>query len=230
MISKWIELKPKAIALRKKGHSLKSVSKELGISPATLSGWFRNVVLSEKQKAVLRNNWKEALKQARKGAVNWHHEQKLLRLKQAETEAQGVVEDLPVSSLSQLELALAMLYWGEGYKGDHFGIGNSDPQVLKFFLAAIETLYAIDRTTIRCELNLRADQEHQKIVDFWSKELGIQKENFKTISFDKRTIGSVTYPGYRGVCQLRCSGVATQRRLLYLSKLFCDRVILDKRG
>jgi hypothetical protein len=53
------------------------------------------------------------------------------------------------------ELALAMLYLGEGDKSGHrVQIANTDPVVLQYFLWAIERLYKIDRSEMSLRLNL----------------------------------------------------------------------------
>ena len=73
-------------------------------------------------------------------------------------------------------------------------------------------------------MHLRADQNPILIKQYWSKELNIPLENFTSISVDKRTIGSSTYPTYNGVCVLRCGNIAIQRRLLYLARNFCKEI------
>ena len=133
MISKWFELKTEAVKLRKKGKSIKYVSTCLGIPLSTLSGWFKNIELTKSQKKVLEIKWERALIKARKGAVKWHKGQKELRLKFAEDQAERTL--LKISNTQEtLELALALLYLGEGFKkSTDTGMGNSDPLILKFF-------------------------------------------------------------------------------------------------
>ena len=38
-------------------QSIKFIEKKLGIPRSTLSGWFKNILLTEKQKIKLQNNW-----------------------------------------------------------------------------------------------------------------------------------------------------------------------------
>jgi len=124
-----------------------------------------------------------------------------------------------------LELALAVLYLGEGSKKNvETALGSSDLFTLKFFVKALVDIYNLDIRTIKCELHLRFDQDSQELKQFWSKELNLPIENFRQVSFDKRTEGSKTYPHYKGVCSLRCGNVAIQRRLVYLGNLFFDKI------
>lgn len=229
MRSQWFELKSKAIAYRKKGYSLRMVEKKLGINKSTLSGWFKDVKLGSVEKAKLDKNWRNALNEARKKAVKWHNEQKQLRLLLAHSLALKTLKTLDTGKKNILELALAMLYLGEGFKSTaETGIGNSNPAILKFFIKAMCLVYDFNTSKIRCELHLRADQNPSTIKKYWSKELGIPLRNFTTINFDKRTKGSPTYSYYKGVCLLRCGNAAIQRRLIYLAEEFTKKVILQK--
>jgi len=59
---------------------------------------------------------------------------------------------------------------------------------------------------------------------YWSKELNAPVERFGKVSIDKRTLGKPTYPDYKGVCVVDCGNVAIQRKLVYISKKFCQKI------
>ena len=61
MITKWSHLKSEAMSLRMKGKSLPFIHIKLGIPKSTLSYWFKDIILTEKQKDKLHNDWKNAL-------------------------------------------------------------------------------------------------------------------------------------------------------------------------
>ncbi len=225
MISKWFRLKDRVIKYRQAGNSLKDAVKKFGIPKATLSGWFKNVKLSKSKKKILNNKWRKGLVYARMKSLIWHNAEKKKRIELAEKEAEISLSKLKFDS-NEIEIALAMLYLGEGFKTSVCtGIGNSDPLVLRFFIRALERNYSFDRLKIKCELHLRADQNINSIRRYWSKELKIPICNFTSVSVDKRTIGRKTYPHYKGVCVLRCGTVAISRKLVYLSRQFCGRII-----
>ena len=222
-------MKEAAIAMRKRGASYKRIEASLGIPRSTLSGWLRLVSLNKRQRLVLLKNWKKALISSRFAAIAWHNKQKAIRLKEAETGAREILSKLNTKDLPVLDLALAMLYLGEGFKNGITGMGNSDSMILKFFIAIIVKNHNIPIEKFRCELHLRADQSPLKMKRYWSKELGIPITNFKGVSIDKRTEGSKTYAHYKGVCIVRCGKIAIQRKLLYISRIFCQRVIDEMR-
>jgi len=226
MISKWYEFKDRAIKLRKQGFSMNMIENRYGIPRSTQSGWFKNVKLTPVQKKKLLQNSKIALIAARKKAVLWHNEQKQKRLQEAKIKALKVLKNININDSNTLELALAILYLGEGArKTDETAIGSSNPLILKFFLAILKNVYNLDLKNIRCELSLRADQNPEKMKRFWARELKLPLRLFKQAKIDKRTIGSKTYHYYKGVCNIRCGTVAIQRRLLYLGDLFCKQVV-----
>lgn len=226
MLSKWFHLKEKATTLRQNGFSIRYIEGQLKIPRSTLSGWFKTIVLTHQQKNRLRKEWLNALHKARKKALIWHHEQKNKRLEQAKIQASEILKKIDMSNLPIIELTLAMLYFGEGFKkSDSTALGNSDPLILKFFLFILLNIYHIDSKRIRCELHLRADQNPEKMKRFWSQKLNLPIENFKSISIDQRTKGSKTYSTYKGVCIIRCGHVAIQRKLLFLAEQFCNKVI-----
>ena len=219
------ELKGRALNLREQGISIVGIEKSLGVPRSTLSGWFKRIKLTPEQKEILLKSKLKSLEKARIKASLWHQEQKMKRLENAKREAQDVLKRIDLDNRVTKELALALLYLGEGFKKNcETAIGNSDPLILRFFLDALEDLYGFDRGEFRYELYLRADQTPEKIRKYWSTELRVPMTKFKQVNVDKRTGKTKTYPHYKGVCSIRCGNVAIQRKLMYLSRLYCDGV------
>lgn len=229
MKSKWFELKPEAIKLRKQGKSIRNIESTLSIPRSTLSGWLKNIELSYTQKQVLKNKHYLALVNARKLATIWHNNKKKERIQDAENKADKILEKIMYSN-EIIELSLALLYLGEGFKNNtRTGMGNSDPLLLKFFLSIMTGIYNIDINKIGFELHLRADQNPDELKKYWSKELNAPINRFTSVSIDNRTIGKATYDHYKGVCIINCSNVAIQRKLVYIGRKFCEKVIKNMR-
>ena len=104
MRSKWYESKEQAIALRRSGRSIRKIEKQLGIPRSTLSGWFKQVELSESQKEKLRQDWMNSLAAGRKKAVIWHNAQKEKRIARAGREALAPPAKIDSADLAVLEL------------------------------------------------------------------------------------------------------------------------------
>ena len=142
MKSRWYELKDDAIKLRKRGFSIVKIENELGITRSTLSGWFKNIKLTSKQKEKLLKNKYDALARARKKAVIWQNLQKEKRLKKAKDSALKTLKNININDSNITELALALLYLGEGTKKTlDTALSNTDPLVLNFFLLALKDIY-----------------------------------------------------------------------------------------
>lgn len=124
-----------------------------------------------------------------------------------------------------------MLYLGEGSKTKSgTTMGSSDPLILKFFINSLLKNHDVNIKKIKCALHLRADQDPELLKQYWSKQLGIPLENFTSPSIDLRTKGRPTYPTYNGVCVVNCGNIALQRKLIYFSRKFCDKVIENMRA
>lgn len=220
MVSRSYEFKNKAINLRTEGKSIRDIQTQLGVPRSTLSGWLKDVVLTDRQKKRLNNKARLALVNSRQKALKWHHHQKQLRLTKADTEAEKTLNNIDVNDLNILELALSFLYLGEGAKKEVTSLGNTNPLILKFFIKSVKKVFPNSKLG-KSELHLRSDQNERKEIDYWSKELNIDKNQFTYIK-DKRVAKSKTYPEYHGVCVVRFTEVAIQRRLVFLSHKFCN--------
>lgn len=223
MRSKWFELKGDAVALREEGISITVIEKKLGIPRSTLSGWFKDVELSEEKRTKLMKSKQDGWLKAREKAAEWHRAQKALRLIHAEKEALRTLGNIDITD-EILDLALAMLYFGEGAKTNVTSIASSNPVILRFVLTVLRRNYSVTPNMIRCDLHLRMDQDSEKLKKYWSNALNIPIKQFKYVAFDKRSEGKTTYNHYRGVCVITCHRVAIQRKLIYLYRQFCDKV------
>ncbi len=220
MVSQWFRYKDEVVKLRKQGTSIGVINKKYGIPKSTLSGWFRKIKLNKLQKERIYKAASIKMDNARKKALVWHHSQKENRIKKAEAEADLVFKKINTDDNVILELALSFLYLGEGAKKNETSMGNANPLVLKFFIKSVKKVYPHAKLG-RCQLHLRSDQNELNAIRYWSQELNINPNQFGFVK-DKRTAKTKTYSDYHGVCVVRFSEVAIQRRLLFLSHKFCN--------
>jgi hypothetical protein len=224
MRSRWHEYKDEVLALRMQGASMTLIERQFGIARSTLSGWFRSVPLADAQRLELLRNSRDGWVKARGNAVLSHQKAKEQRIQQAKRQAQAVLDQIDMSNPAILDLALSMLYWGEGAKKDATSIGSSDPKILRFTLTVLRQNYGVTEEMVRCDLHLRADQDGVALKGYWAKQLSLPTACFKYIAYDKRTTGKPTYNNYKGVCLITVHQIAIQRKLISLYNLFCDRV------
>lgn len=223
MKSKWFDYKEDVINLRKKGVSMTVIEREFGIPRSTLSGWLKNVPLTEAQRTKLMKNKHDGWKKARENAVISKNIAKAKRLNHAKKQALDTFSSLPKESLAVLELALAMLYLGEGAKNHSTSLGNSDANILRFFLSSLEKLYELDRNNFRYDLHLRHDQDENLMRNYWAESLHVSPEKINYIVKDERTIGRPTRDDYKGVCLVNVRDISIQRRLKALYTIYCSK-------
>lgn len=224
MYGQWSHLKNDALRLRRRGASLRDVEDKLGIAKSTLSHWFRDVQLSAQSRERLRKRANRSLFAARKEAVKWHNNQREERIATALEDAVTTLKKIKTENKEIMELALAMLYLGEGSKtNSQTCMGNSNPRILKFFIQSIHAIYHVPITAFRCNLHLRADQNPDQLKRYWARVLELPVTNFGKPLIDHRTVGRPTYSHYKGVCTISCGRVAIQRKLMYIADVFCDR-------
>lgn len=86
--------------------------------------------------------------------------------------------------LKELSVIGAMLYWGEGYKGNHrlpahgVDFANSDQKMILLFLKFLRSVFILDESRFRIYLYCYSDQNIKEIVKFWSRQAGIPKKQF----------------------------------------------------
>jgi len=214
MRSKFEKLKERAVGMRKRGASLRDVAKRLGIPKSTLNYWFRDVQLSDFHRQRLRKRHEMALTKARVEAVKWHNAQKAARLRMAAIQAAETIAKIDLTNDATAELALALLYLGEGAEKSSTALGNSDPRIVRFFVTLLQRLYGVPLSSIRCDLHLRADQDPEQMIRFWSSTLRahqitppcLRSRNFRSRNFVSTSSCREARFGLRLVPRLENSG------------------------
>ena len=163
--------KEKARDLRKKGHSYSMIKTELGISKSTLSGWLKDLPLSEKRISELQSNSEIRIeknritKQNKKDARRYSVYQK-------------VAYDIENSKDPEF-VAGFYLYWGEGTKSAEYSIAitNTDPAIIKCFIEWLSK-FGIVPENLKIKLHIYSDQNEKELKIFWSNTTGIPITNY----------------------------------------------------
>ncbi len=112
------------------------------------------------------------------------------------------------------------LYWGEGYKrgSQECGFTNSDPKIIRTILRWFNVCYDIEisRVAARLTINSLYKEEESRLLQFWSKETGIPKDQFARSTFITG-YGNPSRDGetYTGTLRLKIrNGTSLRRRIL----------------
>jgi hypothetical protein len=182
----------KALALRMKGYSFREISEILNISKSTASLWTRDIKLS--RKASKRIEWLSVNGRKKAADTNW--QKQVIEDEEILGKVKNYFADKNFSGLD-LRVACALLYWCEGSKSNKMTFTNSDPEMIKFYLIALRSTFAIDEKKFRVVVHLHSYHDIKKQLLFWSRVTAIPLTQF-TKPFLKKNTGINKKPGYQG--------------------------------
>jgi hypothetical protein len=216
-----INLKTKALNLRKRGLSLSEISGLIDIPKNTIQGWVKNVKLTKKQKARLkkkeiecgRKGLQKALKINREKIAKWKEDVRLRTEK---------FKNIIAKKSDIAKLLCGILYLCEGAKYPatrQLIFGNSDPRMIKSFLGLLRKNFNIDEKKFRCRIMHRYDQNGRTLNKYWSELTKIPLSQFYKSYKDKRSKGKVTKnKNYKGVCAAQYLSTDLQYELQLLGE------------
>ena len=210
--------KEKAINFRKRGYSLKEISKVFGISKSTASLWLRHVVISKQGKARI----KILIKRGINKSVAFNQKSKNQKEIQFQKEARSTLKKIKQKNKSYYKLIVAIMYWCEGAKADRnsrVAFINSDPKMIKVFITLLRNYFIIDESKWRCCLHLHSYHNKLKQIKFWSDITGIPKKNFNKV-FLKQNTSKRIKKDYPGCLSLRYNSSKIAKELYYLYREF----------
>lgn len=226
MKSSWYDLKNAAILLRENGNSIRFIEKNLGIPRSTLSGWLKGIKLSDYQLKKLNDNRLRSLAIAKQSRINESETIKRVSELGAKEEANKVISSLEISkSLRSLSLALIYMNSISTLSSNRRKIIRSkDPGVLEYIVNTLNLVERIDRDDLKIILKLSANHSRIKEVEYWCKKLSLSPTNFTDILIDNRYKFDQRAEDH-GECSIMCGNIALINKLVYLNKLFYERVL-----
>lgn len=208
------ELYNRALELRQSSWSYPMIEAELRVARSTLSGWLRDVPLTEAHTAMR----KATLQAARQKALQRNKLQQETMIAEIRAGAGEDIRNLFADGLSNRDLFLTglMLYWAEGAKtGTVVSVTNSDPFVIRLFVNWLEQCLDIKRDQLRGEVHLYPDIDVHEAESYWSEVIGIPETQFYKAQIDKRTNKSANKHGKLpyGTVHVKVLGKGTTNRL-----------------
>jgi len=186
-----------AIKMRTEGASYSQIKEKTKVSKGTLSYWLKDMPLSKERIRELRDVNPKRIESYR----NTMRKKKEARL---DGVFKNVSNNLKDFSEREFYIAGLFLYWGEGgkTKESEISMSNTDPAVLKFFLKWIEILGS-DKSRVKVRIQIYKDMDEEKEIKFWSKELGLNKNQFrKTYIKDSVRLSNYRHRFSHGTCNI----------------------------
>jgi len=214
------ELKSRAHDLRLRGFTYAEINAKLDkkLAKSTLSYWFKDIHLTQKQIDRIKEINKEKLAQARAMSVDIRKQRKEDQLNQLLQKYSHLSKFFNDNNIARLSLGL--LYLAEGSKNtkNKLVFGNSDPKIIKLFMRLLRQIFTIDEAKFRCTVQCRADQDVVALESFWSEATNIPLTKFYKARIDPRSIGKTTLKhDYKGVCRIDYFSTNTYNELRAIS-------------
>lgn len=210
----------KAISLRKKGMSYSQIKKIIKVSKSTLSLWLRNYPLSKQRIRELRDWNEQRIERCRETK----RKKKEKRLNDFYKEQKKII--FPFSK-KESYLAGLFLYWGEGKKSDStkLSVSNTDPSVIKFFIAWLTKSLKVPKEKLKIHLHLYKDMDIKKEIRFWLKALNIPKKQFNKPYIKKSSRKAINHKGGfgHGTCNVNLGNARLSEKTLMAIKTVSDR-------
>lgn len=196
------KVKQRVRTFRSQGWSLGEISLKMEIPKNTISGWVKDIRLTQQQKERLKQKIIASGAIGRPLAIKANRE-KIEKWKKSIREQVRHFGTYAYKNPETGKLICGLLYLCEGAKypsSRYLYFGNSDPNIVSAFLALLRKYYNIDEGKLRFDIAYRWDQDFEKLKNYWSKLTRIPKTKFFKTKPDKRTKGEPTLrKNYMGV-------------------------------
>ena len=176
----------KALKLRTEGFSIGEIAKSLNVSKSTVSGWCRDIQLSE---AAIQKIAKKSKLKSTEALLKYSEGRR--RERKRSIEKDSAVGKRMLGNLSNRDIFCIGLglYWGEGYKrgSQEFGFTNSDPRMITFYIKWLDVVFGVKKEDLVLRVSINQTHVHriQKVEVFWSKLTGVEIEQFTKSSLIK---------------------------------------------
>ena len=217
--------KEKVLKLRLAGKSYSEINRLLGVPKSTLSGWLKNLQLSNTARQRLDDRTREG---SLKGLLKRNKLQTQLAHKKAGDIRKSTSSEIKKISRQELLILGVALYWGEGYKRPIIkdgiarsyhpvSLSNSDPKLVEAFLRFLREICEVNEDKIRANLRIFQHQNSDQLLQFWSKLTRIPKERFEKFYYGvskssqgKRPFNILPY----GTIQIRVNDTALFHKIM----------------
>ena len=186
-----LELKNKAISLRKEGKTYSEILKAVPVAKSTLSLWLRSVGIAKAHEQEFTE--KKRLASLRGGQAR--HKQRLELVDLITKEAE---KDVGQMTKRELWLIGTALYWAEGSKekdyhpGSMLSFSNSDYRMISLYLKWLQNVLGVKMKDITCEIYIH--DMYKNVVgrfrQFWSQKTGLPISYFDRVYFKRNKINT----------------------------------------
>ncbi len=229
-----VDLRDKAVILRKEGKSIKQIALLLHVSQSSASRWCTGINLTRNQQNLLDDKRRKA---GLKALAPWIRKLQMKKVNDIKYQSALGKNDIGNMTKRDLYVLGLGLYWGEGYKkgSQELGFTNTDPDLIVVFILWLEDIFDVKRHDLiaRITINARYISETKRIQKEWSKFTGIPQTQFTKPSYiNTNSLYPLKNPRtYRGTLRIKVrNGTSLRRRILASIKESSDQISLNSRN
>lgn len=212
-----VQIKNTAINLRKKGWSYNEIMKELNVAKGTLSGWLRDILLTEQQTSDLKNRLTDKIARGRLQASIALRARRMVRERDVFIEAEKEFGQFIKDPFFNIGLCL---YWAEGAKkNNYFAFMNSDPEMHVMMIKWIKRFLKVEDVALKYRLYIHEPYKHENCEAYWAKILGISMNSFQKTIYKPTPHKVKKNPDYKGCLRLSILRIDVLRKIMAWQKL-----------
>lgn len=167
--------KRKAIELRKQGHSINEISKQIVVAKSSVSVWVRDINLNQKQKQYLADKGfkRDIIEKRRNTRLVKESVKRELAINKAK-------QDIKKLSEKDLFLIGIIFYWAEGSKTRRGVVefSNGDPNAIKVMMNFFRNICYVPEEKFRGHIHIHQNLNAEKAENYWSVISGIPLSQF----------------------------------------------------
>lgn len=171
--------------LRRCGKSIKSIAKQLKVSPASVSVWCRDISLSAEQ---IKHLDEHRIKSGYKGRMMGAESNRLKKELNIARYQQSGFKDIEKISKRDLLIAGISLYAGEGSKYCSIvSFCNSDPNIILFILRWFRESCGVSDDRFRFTIGINQSHKYRinEVKKYWETILHTTGQSFTKVSYKK---------------------------------------------
>lgn len=172
----------RARLLRERGCSVREIAKELNCAKSSVSGWVRDICLTDEQIGRLKTNQDKG----RAKAANHPNSPKQTQSRIRNEIINFRAKDMPPQcSIDLLKIVGSALYWAEGYKAslNVVNFSNTDPYMISIIMKFFRIICKVPEKKFRGAVHLHPSLNRNKAEKFWSLTSGIPLVQFHKTQF-----------------------------------------------
>ncbi|XOB41302.1 MAG: hypothetical protein ACKKMW_01045 [Candidatus Nealsonbacteria bacterium] len=205
--------KKRAIKLRIQGKSYREIINIIpNLSKSTLSGWLRNVRLTQEQEEKLKRNIETITCNARMKSAWTRRKKRILQIKIITENAR---KESSLFFKNPLFLIGTALYWAEGSKAhEYVQFSNSDPRLIKIMMEWFREICKVPEVKFKIHIYIHKIYRNENCEKFWSKITKIPVERFGKTTYKPTFYKIKKNSDYKGVCRIDIGDVNLFRRIM----------------